>query len=99
MFLALDFSGSFRRGHMSLLWALGRSHDFFLRLAEELGMQIMAAFLRRFVFFHWNAVRVGVGILPDTGYLPRDFDSGLVRPDDEAVVVNLLSHNGLREFA
>jgi len=47
-------------------------HDLCLRSAEQLRVQIMAAFFCGFVYLDRTAVGFGVGVVPDTGHLPRD---------------------------
>ncbi len=42
----------------------------FFGRAEKLRVQVIAALLGGLIFFHLNAVRIGVGVLTSAGYLP-----------------------------
>src|SRR5215469_8832509 len=68
------------------------------RSAEEFGMHIESAFLVRLLQFDWNAVSVRPCILPDAGYLPRNFHIRLVSLDCEFVIGHLARNHSLGEL-
>lgn len=56
----------------------------------------MALVLRRLVFFHLDAVGVGIGVLANARHLPGNFHFRLVDADGELVVADLRSDDGMR---
>lgn len=67
--------------------------DTFLRaLTVQFGMQVISAFMSRFLFFHRNAMGVGVGIVTDAGDLPRNFHAGFSASDLETVAGDFFCH-------
>jgi hypothetical protein len=53
------------------------------RRSEQFRMQIPPALFGRLVFFDLNAIRIGVGVLPDPSDLPGDLNVWLVRQSAE----------------
>ena len=58
----------------------------FVRMVEQLGMQIMALVGLVFLHFQGDAVRVGPGVLPNAGHLPGDLYVRPVGLDGEPVI-------------
>jgi hypothetical protein len=69
------------------------------RRPEQLRVEVVPLFLRRFLFFYRNTVGLGVGVLPDAGHLPRHFHVRFTGSNHKSVGGNLLVYDGLREFA
>src|SRR2546427_10762575 len=67
-------------------------------LGEELREKIIAALFCRFVFLDFNSIRVGIGIVTDSGHLPRDLDMRFVGFDVEPIVLYLIGDDRLREL-
>jgi len=57
-----------------------------LRFSEEFRVQVLALFCERLFLLHRNAVGVGVGVVADAGYLPRDFNARLAGANYKPVV-------------
>ncbi len=64
----------------------------------QFGIEVGAALLVRFAFFHGNAMGVGPGILTNSRDLSGNLDAGLAGEDGEAIVVDLLSDDALGEL-
>ena len=69
------------------------------RLAEDLGIQVAPALAVRLHFFHRDAVRLRVGIVPHAGHLPGHLEPGLAAGDLERVAGHLSRHEHLGEAA
>jgi hypothetical protein len=48
--------------------------------AMGVGMQIGASFVFWFVHLDRNSIGVGIGVVANTGYLPRNFQTGRPNP-------------------
>jgi len=53
--------------------------------------------LRRLVFFHLDAVRVGVGVLANSRHLPGDFHVRFICADGELVMADFRRHDCVRK--
>src|SRR4051812_31103858 len=63
-----------------------------LRLIVNIGMQVVATLILRFVFFNLNAMSVGVWIFANSGDHPRDLHSRFAARYLESVVSDLFSN-------
>ena len=64
-------------------------------LPEYFGMQVIALLRHRLVFFCRNAISIRVCVVANACHLPGDFHTGLACLNDEAVLIDLFSDNGL----
>ena len=71
----------------------------FWRCTEEFGVEVVALLLMWLVFFHLDAVCVGVGIVANARNLPGNFHLWLISANAELVVADLGGHDGLGEPA
>src|SRR3982074_2576266 len=69
-----------------------------LGLSIQLGMEVRTALILRLWLFVIDGVRLGVRVLPNPSYLPRNFNIRLVGLNGEAVGTNLRSNNSLCEL-
>jgi hypothetical protein len=58
--------------------------------AQELGMEIVASFLHRFLFFNFDAMSVLVGIVTHARHLPRNLTASLAAAYFETVLGDFL---------
>src|SRR5580698_3928151 len=71
----------------------------FALMPEQLRMEVVTLVLRRFVHFHLDAVRVGPGILTDSGYHPGHLHARFAGFDCETAVGDFCCDDGLCELA
>src|SRR5579862_8685033 len=74
-------------------------HPRFWRCPKQLWMEIATLLARRFLLLDRNPIGVGISIMPDSGYLPRDLYIGLVSLDDKSVLLDLPQNDRLGELA